>query len=131
MSRTLTLRKARRLCLKRDVDALFRRGLPSAMAFPLRAVWHEVEADAGGAPYKMMAVAPKRRLRHAVDRNRAKRQVREAFRLMQEHLPQTEGRCLHVAFLWVSDTPQSTDRVKAAMARLLHKISTHPRPAQQ
>ncbi len=121
MHARLTLRKARRLCLARHLEPLFAGGLPAVIAFPLRAVWHSVE-PADGAPYKMMISVPKRRLRHAVERNRAKRQVREAFRLNQQLLPCVKDRQLHIGLVWISDTPQPTQKVTKAVQRILSQV---------
>lgn len=124
----LTFRKARHLCSRRAVDALFAGGNASAMAFPLRAVWRWEEATSG-APFRLLVVAPKRRLRHAVDRNRAKRQMREALRLTSPSLPTVEGRALHLAVLWVSDKPVYSARVAYAVETLIEKIrSASPQP---
>lgn len=91
------------------------------MAFPLRAVWRWEEAMSG-APFRVLVVAPKRRLRHAVDRNRAKRQMREALRLAAPSLPTAEGRALCLAVLWVSDKPVPSIRVASAVETLIEKI---------
>lgn len=117
-----TFRKPHHLCLRRDIEALFRKGRPSAVAFPLRVVWQEVE-DACPQPYKVLVSVSKRHLRHAADRNRAKRQVRESFRLNQQLLAVKEGHTLHLAFLWISETLQPTQKVQYAVVRLMEKIN--------
>jgi ribonuclease P protein component len=60
------------------------------MAFPFSVQWLAVE---GTQPCQIMIVAPKRRFRHAVDRNHVRRLTRECWRLrksdfytfLQEH----------------------------------------------
>ena len=73
----------------------------------------------------------KRRFKHAVDRNRAKRQIREAYRLNKTLLLPTseaeEKRRLFVAFIWLADKPVSSRRVTAAMKELLHKLNVRCR----
>ena len=116
------LPKARHLCLKRDIDVLFAKGSHSAMAYPLRAIW-TVKATESPLPYQILFVAPKRKLHHAVDRNLAKRHMREAFRTNQHSLPTTEHGVLQIALLWVADTNLSYARVERALQQLLPKIS--------
>lgn len=97
-----------------------------AVAFPVRMVALEREATAGEPPLMLMVSVAKRHFKHAVDRNRAKRQLREAFRLnCAETLTvrQTErGRQLLVALLWLSDEPLSTERVAKAVHKALRKL---------
>ncbi|MGN1241302.1 MAG: ribonuclease P protein component, partial [Alloprevotella sp.] len=78
MSHQYKFPKAEHLCLKRDIERLFSAGTKSLSAYPLRVVVGE--ADTGSVPVKVLMSVSKRRLHHAVDRNRAKRQMREAYR---------------------------------------------------
>lgn len=52
------------------------------MAFPFSVQW--MVADDNGDLCKMMVVAPKRRFKHAVDRNRVRRLTRECYRQRKE-----------------------------------------------
>lgn len=114
--------KAEHLCLQRDIDALFDAPTGSANAYPLRCIWRTLSAEGGegeAAPRTQVLISvAKRHLHHAVDRNRAKRQVREAYRLQKQQLA---GR-YHIAFIWLADAPQPSAKVHQAMGRLLHRI---------
>ena len=79
MSHQYKFPKAEHLCLKRDIERLFSAGTKSLSAYPLRVVVGA--AETGSVPVKVLMSVSKRRLHHAVDRNRAKRQMREAYRL--------------------------------------------------
>ena len=50
-----------------------------------------------------MVSVPKRCLKHAVDRNRVKRQVREAYRTNKHLLQPKEGQALLIAFIWMDN----------------------------
>ena len=103
-----TLKKEERICSKKLIETLFdsneRRSLA---AFPLRAVWLLQKQKEGKktafAPVEILISVSKRRLRHAVDRNRTKRQVREAYRkhkhILWKCVP--EGHKAALGFLWL------------------------------
>ena len=68
---------------------------------------------------------PKKRFHHAVDRNRVKRQIREAYRKNKHQLVEQvaqSAKGLLVAFLYVSDKMESTEYVEKRVARLLDKM---------
>ena len=88
------------------IESLFGGGCSqSVAAFPLRAVYMLSERQTGDAPVQLLISVPKKRFKHAVDRNRVKRQIREAFRqhkdLLYPIVP--EEQCLLLAFIWLSD----------------------------
>ena len=64
-----------------------------------------------------------------LDRNRAKRQVREAWRLNKDILicaaegPKPVARTLHIAFLWLADELQESELIQRKMRNLLHRIA--------
>lgn len=59
-----------------------------------------------------------------MDRNRAKRQIREAYRLNKEivweQLP--EGVAVHLGLVWVADQPQDSALVQKRLVSLLHRV---------
>ena len=75
---------------------------------------------------QILVSVPKRRLHHAVDRNRMKRQVREAFRLQKHpltHLLATQDRHLAIAFVCMADTLYDTHQIERSMAKILRRIT--------
>lgn len=120
--------KPEHLTLQRDIEALFSAGSHSAVAYPVRAVWRESEPYTKGPHVKVLISVSKRKFKHAVDRNRAKRQMREAYRLNKHILDAANSvtdNTLHIGFIWIADTPQDTKLVKKRIITLLNRISDH------
>ena len=83
-----TFTKKERLCNKRTISALYA-GAHRFMAFPLSVHWMAVDHSRTASPLQVVIVAPKKKLRHAVDRNRAKRMMRECYRMRKQKIAET------------------------------------------
>lgn len=120
-----TFPKREHLCLKRDIEVLFTAGSRAVSCYPVRCVYREVARDES-APVKVLLSVAKRRLHHAVDRNRAKRQLREAYRRRKNVLLEAQGlsgKGLHLAFIWLSDQPADSRTVATAVEKTLRRIA--------
>lgn len=121
-----TFRKRERIVSRKLMETLFARrdGSRQSAAYPLRVVTMERQRDDHEEPLQILISVPKKRLHHAVDRNRAKRQVREAYRqnrqILAEHIG--EGRAMAVAFIWVADEPVESQRVESSVKKLLSRM---------
>lgn len=117
--------KRERISSLKEIEGLFERGHSSRVqCMPLRAVWQLLPWQEGPVVRVMMSVA-KKRLRHAVDRNRAKRQMRESYRLQHQQLSEgvaARGQQLLIAFVWQSEETEPTERVFEAMRQVLEAI---------
>ena len=120
-----TFSKAERLCHRRDIDALFASGTYSVSVYPVRAVFRTIPYDKHSPQVRVLASVAKRHLRLAVHRNHAKRQIREAYRRNKAHLTGNlpARTALHIAFIWLSDTPESSSRVGKSVVRLLQLVT--------
>ena len=136
-TRQLTLCKAERLCGKKQVDALFMGGAGRAMSiYPIRMVYVAGERDAASREpqAKIMVSVSKRHFKHAVKRNRVKRQLREAYRrnkrLLLDTLAQHPRVQLLIAFIWTSaqlaESAEIESRMKKLLARLGEKTAASP-----
>jgi ribonuclease P protein component len=68
---------------------------------------------------------PKKQFKHAVDRNRFKRLIREAYRLQQHELNEAleaKGLVMDVAFTAVHNQLPEFDFLKGRMAKILSKL---------
>ena len=123
MKNRFSFEKNERVASQKLIDELFTGGnSQSVAAFPLRAVYMVQQRQADEPPAKLLISVAKRRLHHAVDRNRTKRQLREAYRLNKRILQPAEGG-LNIAFLWNSNELLPTPRVTEKMKTLLSKIN--------
>lgn len=97
--------------------------------FPLRVVYMKVEKqekDETMPPVQILVSVPKKRFRHAVDRNRMKRLVRESYRLNKHILWDVlEGKNERVmlAFVCITDTLPTFLSVNKSMKKALMRIA--------
>ena len=120
------LKKRERMVSLKLIDTLFGGGCSQSMAaFPLRAVYIKKERAQGEAPVQILVSVPKKRFKHAVDRNRVKRQVREAFRQHKELLYEAlaEHEQLLLAFIWLSDAHRSSRDVESRVVGLMQRVA--------
>lgn len=138
VSAPLTFPKSERLRHRTLVEALFREG-ESLYDYPLRLTWRCVDEKAlaesfrdtvpeGIAPLQMMVTVPKKKRRHAVDRVRMRRVVRESYRLRRREVrrivEQTPGiRTLSLAFIYIATENLPMAMVDKKMARLLERLT--------
>ncbi len=115
------------------IDRLFVGGGSKSMScFPLRLVFmvldHNDEAleNKGShvdmADVQMLISVPKRCFKHAVDRNRVKRQVREAYRRHRDLYELPEGKYLAMAFIWLDHQHHETAEVEDKVVNLLRRL---------
>ena len=121
----LTFRKRERMVSQRLIDDLFAGGSSrSVAAFPLRAVYKLCERNDHDEPLQMLISVPKKHFHHAVDRNRVKRQVREAWRHHKQLLAEAlaSDKQLLIAFVWLSDTFLSTQEVEERVTGIVKRL---------
>lgn len=121
-----TLSKEERICSKKLINELFTGNGRSMTAFPLRVVFMK-RTIVDDQPHAAMLVSvPKRYFKHAVDRNRVKRQVREAFRRNKSIITQNltdDHEAVAMAFVWLTNEKFPSSEVENRMVRLLTRIS--------
>ena len=129
MTKTYTLCKDERLYLRDAISELFANG-KGFMVFPYRIMYNVLpEDDPQVARVAIMTIAPKKKFKHAVDRNREKRLMREAYRLNKLPLInacEKAGKKLQVAFIYSHNehiTFQEAERnIKKAISIICKKL---------
>jgi len=130
--RRYTFPKAEHLCRKKLIEQLFQKQNPSLGVYPLRLTWLAAPVRTSAPPQVLVSVS-KRTFKRAVDRNRLKRLVREAYRLNKHRLLEAEGG--HpVALLGIlytgkekSELPLLEKKLISGMQRLLANLPVQPR----
>ncbi len=154
---TYTFHKCERLCSRRLIDRLYAEGR-RLMAYPYSIQWLAIDnADrapsenrtshptppsphpAPPPPCQVMIVAPKRRFRHAVDRNRVKRLTRECYR-MRKHLLYDllaqNGLRIALALVYVGNEIMTYQQLERKMDKLVEALGAdilrtqNPTPGQ-
>lgn len=116
------LTKRERLCSHHLIDRLFEpgKGSKSFSAYPLRVVYRLTTRQSLNS---LLISVPKRQFKHAVDRNRIKRQIREAYRTSKDLLRLPEDTTATVAFIWLDSKHYPTDVVTGRVRNLLQRIT--------
>ena len=123
-----TLGSRERIKSRKQLEALFGGGKSRSMAaFPVRLVYMTHDS-AGESPELMVMVSvSKRHFKHAVKRNRVKRQLREAYRLNKHILApaaaKLEGKTLSMGFIWLADELMPTERVEKSIVNLMERLN--------
>lgn len=118
------LQKSERIYLRDTLRRLFACGA-TFVAYPFRVVYMMVEEPMKEAPLAILISVPKKRFKHATDRNRVKRLVRESFRLQKAPLREKlEARhtTLCFAVLMIADEIPSYASVYKAMEKILRRL---------
>ncbi|MEN9698855.1 MAG: hypothetical protein RLZZ301_53 [Bacteroidota bacterium] len=96
--------KTYKLCSQKLMESLFQEG-NSVKAFPLKLIFLEAEHP-GMAPFQVLLSVPKKKFKHAHDRNYLKRCMREALRKNKSEIEQyltSSNKKLIFALVYLSD----------------------------
>ena len=109
--------KSEKLRLKKDIEKIFAEGL-SDFKYPL--VLKHISFEGEGTNLCAVSV-PKKRFKKAVDRNKLKRQIREAYRL-NKHCIQSKHQYFHLMFVYSNNEKLEYKIIENAMQKLLNNI---------
>jgi ribonuclease P protein component len=113
-----------RLKSRKQIAALFKKRR-SVGAYPLRVFWGERSESSSPYPVSIGFNVSKRLFKHAVDRNRYRRLMQEAFRLNKHELYEfleQEGKQLNLMLIFVGKDGADYATVERKFKKLLHKL---------
>ena len=119
------LSKAERIYHRDDIRNLWSKG-DSLVERPIRMVYLKLEKD-DTAPIQIMTVAPKKRYKTAVQRNRIKRLLREAYRLNKSNLIKTaeeQGIRIAIMFIFNGKDTITFEALQSKIILLLHRLES-------
>ncbi|MBQ8701791.1 MAG: ribonuclease P protein component [Prevotella sp.] len=115
----LTLGREERIKGQKLTDLLFNSPDSRALTtFPIRLIYLKTDTIECN---KILVSVPKRFFKHAVDRNRIKRQVREAYRHNKHIL--ADHNDIAMAFIWTGNMKNESQRVEAKVKKLLQQLA--------
>ena len=122
---SLTFQKDEKLCSQKLMGDLFLSG-SSFLSYPLRIVWKIVELLPTESPAQAGFSVSKKLFRHAVDRNRLKRMIRESYRLNKSILYASlnhTGVKLAVMLIYIGKEELPYEKIEQAAVKAIAKIS--------
>ena len=125
-----SFQKEERLTSRKLIGALFRSG-QSVGAYPLRAVFLPLLLADAPFPVQVSISVPKKKFKSAVERNRLRRQVREAWRLHKpvfyEKLAATDRR-LAIMIVYVAPEMVGYDEIEKGIRKMCRRVLELPAP---
>lgn len=116
--------KEERICNEIHISRLFEQG-ESFICYPVRVVWME-STETNAKPVMILVSVSRKKMRHAVDRNRVKRLIREAYRLNKKTLSkkaEEAGKSISICFIWLPVEAVDFKKVEKKIIEALGRIS--------
>ncbi len=117
------LNKSEILRGEKQIETLYRSG-KRISSVPLLIIKMETE-NTDEHPVKTAFVVPKRNFRKATERNRIRRQLREAWRLNKQLLidvMESKNKSLHLLLIYTGKTPVPFPELQQKIVLLLHRL---------
>ena len=130
-----TFPKTERLHSRKTIQELFSEG-SSFFVHPFK-ILVLPQVTEGKRPHQVLITVPKKHFKHAVDRNRIRRQIKELYRLHKEKWPPTPEPRQHylIAILYLAKEKYDYDFLEqkflAALERLKTKSESAPIDSKQ
>jgi ribonuclease P protein component len=118
-----SFRKEERLCNLKLISTLFKEG-NNFFIYPIKVTWIYAELSSE-YPVQVLIAVNKRNFPRAVDRNKLKRLMREAYRknksVLYDHLEHTGKKCA-LAFIYSGNKAVSFKEIESIIIVILHRL---------
>lgn len=118
---TYTFPKKEKLKHKKVIEKLFTEG-QTVSKFPIKLIYTKT-SDSQEVPIVAGVSVAKRKFKNAVDRNRIKRQLREAYRLQKNEIFNKITTPYAFMFLYLGNEKPESSQIQKAMLQVLAKFS--------
>lgn len=119
----MKFRKSERLCSRKSIGELFTRG-NVIFHYPFRVLWLAAGPD-NPFPAKAAVAVPGKKFRKAVDRNRIKRLIREAYRLNKDQLYnglRDKDRSIEMVIIYIASEEHDFNYINERITGLIQKL---------
>lgn len=117
-----TFGKPERLCSKKQIKELFNRG-SSFYVYPFKVIYLP-NSDQSNTNSQILISVPKRNFKKAVDRNKIKRRVKEAYRLNKQHFTSIAENPLLIAYIYTAKESLDYQRIQEKLKDTLQRLSS-------
>jgi len=120
-----TFRKEEKLCSQKIMGDLFLSG-NTFLCYPVKIVWKKLDVIPSQFPAQVGFSVPKRLFKHAVDRNRLKRLLRESYRLHKAILYEElefAGYRIALMIIYIAKEELPFSKIEPALLKALNKIN--------
>jgi len=117
-----TFGKSERLCSKKLIKELFNRG-SSFYTHPFKVIFLP-NPDQEVVQHQLLISVPKRNFKKAVDRNKIKRRIKEAYRLNKKHFPVDANNPLMIAYIYTAKESLKYELIQEKLKNSLLRLST-------
>jgi ribonuclease P protein component len=128
----MKFRKSERLCSRKSIGKLFTAG-NIIFHYPFRVLWLDA-GETNHFPAKAAISVPKKKFKKAVDRNRIKRLVREAYRLNKGQLYDSlikKGRNIEMIIVYIAGEEHDFNYINEKITGLFQKLLNNSGHSQE